>query len=104
MNFFSNAILCDRPIDYANFEGDGVWEDVQCVSAYDGLSPDEAPDMEKWNSKILSTYGELKKQRQDLDQGRKDKLHDYETLEAQKHADTATAPHAANDRPVGAAV
>ena len=74
MVHFSNAIACDQSIDFHMDDGD-AWEDTVCVSAFDGLHPDEPANMTKFD--IIDIGAKLHQHRRD----RLQKLREQDKLE-----------------------
>lgn len=46
LEYFSNAILCAGGTELTVWNI--LWEDVKCVSAFEGVAPDEEPNWEDW--------------------------------------------------------
>ena len=59
---FSNAIACDQGTDFHMDDGD-AWEDTVCVSAFDGLLPDEPANLTKFD--IIDIGAKLHRSRRD---------------------------------------
>lgn len=98
MIHFSNAIACDQGTDFHMDDGN-AWADAVCVSAFDGLHPDEPANLTKFD--IVDIGAKLHRDRRD----RLKKLKDQEKKEKEalvrekdaaiKEAHEATSPDTA---------
>ena len=61
--FFSNAIICDRGTDMETFDGYAAWADTQCVTAFDGLGPDEPANLTQFHLDLFGINARIRSER-----------------------------------------
>ena len=63
-----------------NFEEDGPWDETVCVTAYDGLEPDEPADLDHWHKNLITTYNRIRQERTAREKEKVEQLRAYREL------------------------
>ena len=79
--FFSNAIACDRDTDLGTFDGPEAWQHIKCVSAFDGVPPNEPANLTDFHLNLIETGEELRRQRTAKDNEMKAKVDAWESMQ-----------------------